>query len=251
MNESIGLKLEMAPIPAGEFLMGSCGSLTSEDEIPQHLVRVNGFSIGKYPITQEQWRVVATNLPKIERDLEPNPSHHRGYLRPVEQVSWHEAMEFCARLSAHASCSYRLPTEAEWEYACRAGTTTPFHFGEELTPELANYLGVGFGFEAQTTDVCSFPANAFGLYDMHGNVWEWCADHWHDSYGEKPEALKGDGNTPWTSSNTDECRLLRGGSWVIDPRDCRSAYRNYVIPDFRNFSVGFRVVAEVGGCTLN
>ncbi|MFM9101996.1 MAG: formylglycine-generating enzyme family protein, partial [Cyanobium sp.] len=169
--------------------------------------------------------------------------------RPVEQVSWHEAMEFCrrlnSRLGAGAGRTYTLPSEAQWEYACRAGTTTPFHFGETISTELANYRGTesyGDGpkgeFRGQTTDVGVFPANAWGLYDMHGNVWEWCADHWHSNYEGAP-----DDGRPWFDENANEeqARLLRGGSWAIHPGVCRSASRVSLHPVDRSLDLGFRV----------
>jgi formylglycine-generating enzyme required for sulfatase activity len=162
----------------------------------------------------------------------------------VEQVNWHEAVEFCARLSQKTGREYRLPTEAEWEYACRAGTTTPFHFGPTLTTNLANYDGnyvYGSGpkgvYREQTTDVGSFPPNAFGIYDMHGNVWEWCLDHWHDNYKGAPT----DGSA-WIEGGDSNRRLLRGGSWIDAPRNCRSAYRGGFGPVVRLITFGFRIV---------
>jgi len=218
--------------------------------------------MGKYAVTQAQWQAVAA-MPQVNQALNPDPSRFKGNDRPVEKVSWHDAVEFCNRLSHHTGKQYRLPSEAEWEYACRAnpvasagsfrageavgsGTVTPFHFGETITPELANYDGnytYGSGpkgvYRAQTTVVGSFPANAFGLSDMHGNVWEWCLDHWHDSYENAPT----DGSA-WIDLNakTDARRVRRGGSWDNDPRDCRSATRYYVNPGFDFDNFGFRVV---------
>ncbi|MFM7326286.1 MAG: formylglycine-generating enzyme family protein, partial [Nodosilinea sp.] len=191
---AISQGLEMVAIPAGTFLMGS-----PEDEVdrydaegPQHEVRVASFFMAKYPITQAQWRQVA-QLERVNRDLDPDPAYFKGDNRPVEQVSWHEATEFCARLSRLSGREYRLPSEAEWEYACRAGTPTPFHFGETITTDLANYNGNNTYnqgpkgiYREETTEVGSFAPNPFGLYDMHGNVWEWCQDHWHDNYAEDP-----------------------------------------------------------------
>ena len=149
--------------------------------------------MSKYPITQEQWRSVA-GLPQVKRELKLDPSRFKGDILPVEQVSWLDALEFCRRLSNQAGREYRLPSESEWEYACRAGTTTPFHYGETITTELVNYNGEYPYCDApkgenrkKTTPVGQFPANAFGLYDMHGNVWEWCADDWHDSYEGAPK----------------------------------------------------------------
>ncbi len=249
-----GVILEMVAIPGGTFLMGSpekeLGRFTYES--PQHSVTVKSFFLGKFPVTQAQWQAVA-DLPKINIDLNPHPSHFRGAKRPVEQVSWYEAMEFCGRLSQKTEQTYRLPSEAEWEYACRAGTTTPFHFGETISTDLANYCGMnrkmngvlhkgtyGHGspglYREQTTEVGSFSANAFGLYDMHGNVWEWCADRWHESYDGAPT----DGSA-WLTNNEQAKRLLRGGSWLHNPKFCRSAIRNRYLPSVRNFRSGFRV----------
>ena len=198
-----GADLEMVLIPGGEFWMGSSENELDHrmNESPRHRVRVPIFLIGKYPVTQAQWRTVAA-LPQVERALKPDPSRFKGANRPVESVSWDDAVEFCRRLSQHSGRDYRLPSEAEWEYACRAGTSTPFHFGETITTELANYRGTddkdldwsgsyGRGpkgkYRKQTTEVGSFLANGFGLYDMHGNVWEWCADDWHDNYNGAPD----------------------------------------------------------------
>jgi formylglycine-generating enzyme required for sulfatase activity len=168
-----------------------------------------------------------------------------GPQRPVVNVSWNDAMAFCQRLRLRTGKNYTLPSEAQWEYACRAGTSTPFHFGETISSELANYNGKdtygdspkGMYLET-TTDVGMFPANAWGLHDMHGNVWEWCADDWHANF----EGAPGDGR-PWLDENAkeDERRLLRGGSWYDHPRDCRSAYRYFSPPDGRFNDVGFRV----------
>jgi formylglycine-generating enzyme required for sulfatase activity len=183
---------------------------------------------------------------KVERDLKPDPSKFKGANRPVEQVSWLDALEFCRRLSNRTDQRYGLPSEAQWEYACRAGSTTPFHSGATLTPELANYDGnyvYGNGRKGtnrkQTTEVASFPANAWGFHDMHGNVWEWCEDHWHNSYNFAP----GD-DQPWLipAAADEEPRLLRGGSWYFSPRFCRSAFRALNRPGYAYGHVGVRVV---------
>jgi formylglycine-generating enzyme required for sulfatase activity len=196
--------LEMVAIPGGQFLMGSPENEPQrhDSESPQHTVTVQPFFMGKFPVTQAQWAAVAV-LEKVEIDLELDPSYFKGANRPVEQVSWNHAIEFCARLSNKTGKSYRLPSEAEWEYACRAGTTTPFYFGETITTELANYNGnttYGSGikgqYRQQTTDVGIFPPNPFGLFDMHGNIWEWCQDEWHQNYNEAPT----DGSA-WLSDN--------------------------------------------------
>ena len=249
-----GVDLEMVYIPGGTFIMGS-----PEDEeksgwsigkdVPQHQVEVEPFYLGKFLVTQAQWREVA-QLPEIERELNPEPSEFKGEERPVEQVSWSDAVEFCARLSKATGREYRLPSEAEREYACRAGTTTPFHYGETLTSEIANYASnntyaeeTAGEHQQKTTPVGSFPPNSFGLYDMHGNVSEWCTDPWHDSYEGAPR-----NGIVWTE-NGDENRshVLRGGSWDFDSRYCRSAFRGYSSSrDYSSNLVGFRVRCGVG-----
>jgi formylglycine-generating enzyme required for sulfatase activity/uncharacterized caspase-like protein len=240
-----GIAITMVQIPGGDFLMGSPESEKgrTDAEGPQHRVTLPSFFLGQTPVTQAQWKVVA-GWPKVERDLKPDPSNFKGANRPVEQVSWEEAMEFCHRLNQRSNLAYTLPSEAQWEYACRAGTKTPFAFGDTLTPELANYdsnYTYGSGpkgfYREETLDVGSFPANAWGLHDMHGNVWEWCLDPWHQTYGGAPS----DG-TAWENGAEDEgVRLLRGGSWNFYPRDCRSAYRHGRRRGNRGNDVGFRL----------
>ncbi|NMG61230.1 formylglycine-generating enzyme family protein [Geitlerinema sp. P-1104] len=237
----------MVAIPEGSFVMGSPDDEPErrDNESPQHEVTVPSFFMGRYPVTQAQWRTVAA-MPQVEKELKADPSHFKGDNRPVESVSWYEAMEFCARLSAHTGREYRLPSEAEWEYACRAGTTTPFHFGKMITTEVANYDGnytynggPKGDYREETTPVGHFGiANAWGLSDMHGNVWEWCLDHWHNNYGKAPT----DGSA-WLSEDEGSTRVLRGGSWLNDPRDCRSACRGDGYPRDVNYSRGFRVVS--------
>jgi len=246
------LPLRMMLISAGTFLMGS-----PEDELerskaegPQHEVMLSQFFMAQYPVTQAQWREVA-KWPQVNRELKPDPSGFKGDLRPVEQVSWFDAVEFCDRLTIKTNRQYRLPTEAEWEYACRAGTITPFHFGETITTDLANYRGndekygaYGPGrlgeYRKETTLVDHFEgANRFGLYDMHGNVWEWCADHWHENYDGAPT----DGSA-WLTDDDKASRVWRGGSWFNDPRYCRSAYRYGGAPDSADPFLGFRVVCS-------
>ena len=245
-----GLLLRMMQIPGGSFTMGSPEEELDRQEWegPQHRVTVSTFFMGKYPITRAQWRFVA-GLGSIQRDLPLAQSEFEDDRHPVEGVSWYDAVEFCERLSRHTSRAYRLPTEVEWEYACRAETTTPFHFGETISTELANYNGTdeqygayGNGirgkYRQQTTPVDYFNvANAWGLCDMHGNVWEWCQDHWHSNYEGAPE----DGRA-WLSDNNEAHRVIRGGSWLYNPRDCRSASRYYINPVDRSDPVGFRVV---------
>ena len=240
-----GLKLTLMLIPAGEFLMGTPEDEpeSSDDERPQHLVKVPQFLMGRCPITQVQWKVVA-GYPQIERELDPDPSVFKGDNRPVENVSWEDAQEFCERLSAETGKEYRLPSEAQWEYGCRSGTTTPFHYGETITAEIANYRGTEIynngpkgEYRQQTTEVGMFPANEWGLHDMHGNVWEWCEDDWHSDY----EGVPSDGSA-WTESDRESARrLLRGGSWGGNPVYCRSACRNNNSRDIRNDCIGFRV----------
>jgi formylglycine-generating enzyme required for sulfatase activity len=255
------IALAMVLIPGGSFLMGSPETELDnyESEQPLHEVMVPQFFIARTPITQAQWRVVA-GLPQVEQELDPNPSNFKGDNRPVERVIWDDATEFCQRLSQATGRTYRLPTEAEWEYACRAGTTTPFHFGETLGDELVNYQaedeklgaplykevygrGIRGKYRRETTDVGSFPANAFGLYDMHGNVWEWCEDDWHASYEGAPT----DGSAWVEADRTETDRLLRGGSWANAPRNCRSASRNLLSRGLRGEDVGFRVCCEPPG----
>lgn len=250
--EKVGeIVLEFVLIPGGNFLMGSLetepGGMNNEK--PQHSVTIKPFLIGKYPITQAQWKAVAA-FGKVNRDIELEPSHFKGADRPVEQVSWYDAVEFCDRLSQKTGREYRLPTEAEWEYACRAGTSTPFHFGETITPDVANY-DCNYSYKSgpkakgsyrkQTNPVKSFAfANAFGLFDMHGNVWEWCLDYWHESYHEAPT-----NGSAWLTDSNNNSRVLRGGSWLNAPTDCRSAYRYNWNSDDRVKRFGFRIVCPI------
>jgi formylglycine-generating enzyme required for sulfatase activity/uncharacterized caspase-like protein len=234
-----GVTIDWVRIPGGTFTMGSSRNEQNRAtaEGPQHEVTVPQFWMGKYQVTQAQYQAVMGNNPS--RFLE------NGANRPVEQVSWDNAMAFCQKLSQQTEREFRLPSEAEWEYACRADSTTPFHFGPTLTPDLANYNGnysYGSGPQGrdreQTTEVGSFPANTFGLYDMHGNVWEWCLDHWHDSYNGAPP----DGSA-WTTGGDNSLRVLRGGSWYSAPWRCRSAGRSRNARDGQDDGYGFRVVS--------
>jgi formylglycine-generating enzyme required for sulfatase activity len=240
--------LEMVSVPGSQFLMGAPESEegSDDDERPQHQVTVPPFFMGKYPVTQAQWKAIA-QLERIDRDLDPDPSRFKGDDRPVERVSWHEAIEFCKRLSRLTGRdTYRLPTEAEWEYACRGGSQTPFAYGETITTDLVNFDGdyiYGLApkgkYREQTTNVGSFPPNAFGLCDIHGNVWEWCQDTWHDNYNNAPN----DGSA-WIDNNN-HYQLLRGGSWNSYPRSCRCASRDGGEAGGRNSVNGFRVVCAV------
>jgi formylglycine-generating enzyme required for sulfatase activity len=244
--------LEMVQIPGGGFMMGALetevGSRGSER--PLHEVTMSSFFMSKYPITQAQWQVVANMKHlRVNRDLKLKPSQNKGDCLPVERVSWYDAVEFCARLSKHTVREYRLPSEAEWEYAARAGTTTQFHYGETITRELANYnTSKTFAeeqkgqYRQQSTPVGQFPANNFGLYDMHGNVWEWCVDDWHDSYENAPT----DGSARVSDhDNFFQLRVLRGGSWSNPPVDCRCANHHNDFPGNWSSLYGFRVVCLV------
>lgn len=193
-----GIKLTLMLVPAGEFWMGAPQEEPESEagERPQHQVMVSQFLMGRYPVTQAQWRVVAGYDP-IDQELNPDPSRFKGANRPVEQVSWADAQEFCQRLSIKTKKDYRLPSEAQWEYACRARTTTPFHFGEMITPDLASYVTTSSyngsptsAYRRVTTDVGSFPANKWGLHDMHGIVLEWCEDGYHDYTDTSAASIK-------------------------------------------------------------
>ena len=304
-----GVTLDMVYIPGGTFLMGSLETekRSRDSERLQHQVTVPPFFMAKYPITQAQWKAVA-NWPKIQRDLDPDCSEFKdtpptplergasgvspqpplesetsssspfkgglggGSNRPVENVSWYDAVEFCARLLQRTGRPYRLPSEAQWEYACRAGTTTPFYFGETLTSDLANYDGTETYAEEpkgiyrqETTPVGQFPPNAFGLYDLHGNVWEWCADPWHENYEGAPTQ-----GEVWDEQNKNDNRYqiysvenlvnllsdershcLRGGSWFVNPVSCRSALRVRGTPVFFDNIIGFRVCWVVGASLVS
>ena len=236
------LPLHMVLIPGGTFLMGSPDNEPErkDAEGPQHEVTVPTFLMGRYPVTQAQYEAVMATNPATDYDTDrfvaPN--------KPVVGVRWDDVVEFCDRLAKQTDRPYRLPSEAEWEYACRAGTTTPFYFGKTLTTEVANYNGdytYADGPKGEmrngTTPVDHFGiANAFGLSDMHGNVWEWCQDPWHRTYDGAPA----DGSA-WIEGGDSTYRVIRGGSWNSDPRFCRSASRFNDSPDLRYFGNGFRV----------
>jgi formylglycine-generating enzyme required for sulfatase activity len=228
-----GVTLKLMLIPAGEFIMGAPKTEQDSDdrERPQHRVTLPTFLMGRYPVTQAQWRVVA-GMPQIRRELNPTPSHFKGDNLPVEQVDWFAATEFCQRLSKQTGKNYHLPSEAQWEYACRAGTEMAYHFGPKLTEELANYGNPS----GKTTPVGQYPANGWGLHDMHGNVYEWCQDHWHESYENAPT----DGSA-WLEGGNSSRRVSRGGSWIFDPWLCRSAFRGGGVPVSDDDFLGFRV----------
>jgi formylglycine-generating enzyme required for sulfatase activity len=274
--------LTMVRIPAGSFQMGSANQELGlyANEGPVHEVTLAEFLIGQTPITQAQWRAVARWTPqqgeRWGRELNPEPSSFQGEKarllagetntdgRPVERVSWLEAMEFCSRLSQRTKRNYTLPSEAQWEYACRAGTGTAYCFGDSISTEVVNFKGTDASglnsltipdqqpiLSEQTTPVGIFPANAWGLYDMHGNVWEWCLDRVSSSYDEAPC----DGSAMVANQmQEDQRKIFRGGSWYLPPRFCRSATRRYYKQDTNNGpynDVGFRVVCLPPGSKLN
>lgn len=230
--------MEFIEIKPGEFMMGGPeGEKERQDNEKQHRVRITkGFMLGIYEVTQSQWREV----------MNDNPSRFKGDDLPVEKVSWDDATEFCRKLSQKEGKRYRLPSEAEWEYACRAGTKTPFNTGESISTSQANYNGdytYGSGqqgeFRKSTIPVGSFKPNAWGLYDMHGNVLEWCQD-WYDSsfYDDCPESDP-------IAQKQGTYRVLRGGCWFIGPWVCRSANRCWIAPGLRSDDIGFRVALDL------
>ena len=228
---------EMVVIPAGRFLMGSPTGEAGRTyfEGPQRWVDVPRFAMGRFEVTQRQWEEVMGSNPSSFRACGPDC--------PVENVSWNDAQEFVRRLSQRAGQSYRLPTEAEWEYAARAGSTTAYPWGERASRDHANYgadncCGRAEGRDrwVETAPVGQFPANAFGLHDMHGNLWEWVQDVWHDNYAGAPS----DGSA-WMSGGDSARRALRGGSWVDSPQGLRSAFRFRLAPDDLISVTGFRI----------
>ncbi|MCA2700147.1 MAG: SUMF1/EgtB/PvdO family nonheme iron enzyme [Microcystis sp. M179S2] len=228
-----GVTLEMVGLLAGQFLMGSPDSDPDarDNEKPQHQVKVNSFAIGKYPVTQAQYEAVMGTNPSYFKN---NPQN------PVEKVNWNDAQAFCRKLSQITGKTYRLPTEAEWEYACRAGTTTRFYFGDNAN-QLGDYAWYDGNSQAKTHPVGQKKPNAWGLYDMSGNVWEWCEDNWHDNYIGAPT----DGSA-WLKNGNDNRSPLRGGSWGSYPSLCRSAYRDDGLRRDHYGSDGFRVVCGAG-----
>jgi len=228
---SVGMKLKL--IPAGEFMMGSPESddHALSHERPQHKVRITKpFYLGVYEVTQAEY----------EKVMESNPSRFKGGSNPVEMVFWRDAVEFCRRLSAKECKTYRLPTEAEWEYACRAGTTTRYSFGDD-EESLGEYAWYTDNSDGKTHPVGQKKPNAWGLHDMHGNVWEWCADYYRmDYYAVSPTD---DPVGPETATP----RVFRGGCWWRVAGYCRSAYRLRFVPQPRYGSLGFRVAAVPPG----
>jgi len=224
-------------IPAGTFMMGSLAEEPGRtgDEGPQRRVSVGSFALGKTEVTQGQWKAVMGN----------NPSYFQqcGDDCPVESVSWDDVQEYLKRLNQQTGRNYRLPSEAEWEYAARAGTTTAFHTGRTITTDQSNFFwrpsligGLKGELREKTLRVGSFPPNVFGLYDMHGNVWELVQDVWHENYLGAPT----DGS-PWVSGGNQARRVRRGGSWGNEPQDLRSAGRDWDSPSSSNYDIGFRI----------
>ncbi|MEA5464673.1 formylglycine-generating enzyme family protein [Leptothoe sp. PORK10 BA2] len=243
-------RLDMVQITPGKFLMGAPRSepQAKGEELPRQQVNLSSFFLSKYPITQAQWAAVVA-LPKVSRELHLAPSHFQGSNRPVESVSWLDATEFCQRLSQHTGRPYQLPSEAQWEYACRAGTTTPFSTGETIVAQLADYRASATykaetpgEYRHSTVPVGSFSANGFGLHDMHGNVWEWCADGWHRNHrgafadGRARRAVAVAGS---------QLRVIRGGGWLDAPEKLRSASRSGYAETALNRTIGFRVMTMV------
>ena len=231
-----GVTLEMIVIPTGSFQMGSPHSTGNLDEHPQHFVTIKSFMLSQILVTQGQWKAIFGKVP---------PCRFKGDELPVERVSWKDAQTFCDKLSDKTGRRYHLPSETQWEYACRAGTSTPFSFGETLTVEVANFNGEhtyreeprGFYFHA-TNQGGKFPPNAFGLYDMHGNLWEWCADNWLDDYSSSPR------DETAYRSHTNQFRVVRGGSWHEPARLCRSAARLQILQTDADEFTGFRIVCD-------
>ncbi len=262
---------EMVNIPSGTFWMGSPEGKGDNDEKPYHQVTVKAFRMGKYPVTQAQWRTVAMS-PKVDIDLSLNPSYHRGEDKPVEQVTWYEAQEFCARLSRLTGENYRLPSEAEWEYACRAGASeyTEYCFGDdpsqlddygwygnnsgdrlidadgiwkEVNQDASQYTQRIRQNNCGTHPVGQKLPNAWGLYDLHGNVWEWCADDWHDSYERaSPDSQIWLKDIKNHEEDGEINKLLRGGSWRNYAGGCRAADRFGFNAREQSFIVGFRLL---------
>lgn len=225
--------LEMVTIPSGTFLMGS-GAASHES--PVHHVNIQGFQMGKFAVTQQQWRIVANTFEWSKIVLPAEPSYFRGDLHPVERITWYEAVEFCERLTIKFGRNFRLPTEAEWEYACRASTTTPYFFDLDKE-DIGDYAWYNENSGHRTHPVGQKLPNPWGLYDIVGNAWEWCQDKWHRTYEDAPND-----NAAWLEGSTNDCRLLRGASWNAFPGACRSTPRNRILPSYRAFYYGLRVV---------
>jgi formylglycine-generating enzyme required for sulfatase activity len=231
LNPTIGLKMQYLPI--GQYWMGSdTDDVESESsEKPQHFVAVEPFYMSSSPITQLQYKAL----------VGVNPSHSPSYNLPVETVSYFDAAEFCRILSEQVGRTYRLPTEGEWEYACRANTNTPFSFGKTIDPAKSCYRTTKIeGISKMPSPIEAYQPNQFGLYDMHGNVWEWCQDRWHDDYKNAPRNA-----VAWMCDDDFSSRVIRGGSWQDCKQSCRSASRDHLDQSTKLSNVGFRVVCEI------
>jgi formylglycine-generating enzyme required for sulfatase activity len=235
---SAEISLDLVLIPGGTFMMGD--NRHHQDEQPVHQVTVAPFYMGKYPVTQAQYRSI----------MGDNLGSGLGADYPAEKVNWDDAQAFCTKLSQQTGKQYSLPSEAQWEYACRANTTTAFHFGATITPNLVNYNGE-YPYNgapkgenrAQSTPVGTFPANAFGLSDMHGNVWEWCLDEYQSNYLNAP--IDGSASIDPNSSAGNSKRVMRGGAWDYVAKGCRSSVRCSLDSSLRMDGCGFRVVSAV------
>lgn len=237
-----GVEFSLLVVQRGEFVMGSNNPLFGE--APPHVVFIGAeFLLGKYPVTQQQWQTV----------MGDNPSAcSQSRTHPVDSVSWIQAVDFCDRLSDRWGRRVRLPSEAEWEYACRAGTTTDFHFGSwgpfldesdipiDVRRQLADFAWFDMNSGDGTRPVGLKEPNPWGFHDMIGNVWEWCADVWHSDYDDSP--LDG---SPWVKNASQQPRrLLRGGAWDMNAFRCRSSYRSYDHKDLATSRFGFRIAVE-------
>ena len=233
---------EMVVLPGGSFLMGSPPdpepdpfineqpkTIGEAGERPQHRVQIQSFAIGKYEVTQEQWYAVMGN----------NPSYDKGRTLPVEQVSWNDIQQFIGKLNQKTGAKYRLPSEAEWEYAAKAGTTTEWSFGNDES-KLGNYAWYLKNSGNRTHAVGQKSPNAFGIFDMHGNVFEWIEDCWHDNYVGAPS----DGSA-WVTACAENRRVLRGGSWNFNPEYLRSTFRGRYDLDYLNLITGFRLARDL------
>ena len=229
-----GLVLTFVALPGGTFSMGSIKGQGFEEETPRHLVSLQPFFIGQFPVTQEQWKAVMGKAAQ---------GRFSGSRLPVDRISWEDANAFCRKLAKLTGRAYCLPSEAQWEFAARAGSQTPFSTGESITTDYANFCGPhryreeppGL-YRHQTTLVDAFLPNAYGIYDMQGNLWEWCADRWHADYTAAP--FNGE---PWEHGGEPGYRVLRGGSWHEPPANCRPAVRLRGVETEPDDMYGFRI----------
>jgi formylglycine-generating enzyme required for sulfatase activity len=227
-----GIQLIMVAIPGGSFRMGSLLHSFPEER-PPHWVVLPAFFLAQHPVTQSEWLSVMGKLP---------PCRFPGAHLPVDNLSYQDTQNFCHRLSQTTGKPYRLPSEAEWEYACCAGTVTPYSTGETITTGMANYCGEHVYLDEPrglyrhiTTPPGSFPPNSFGLEDMHGNLWEICADSWHPDYEGAPSGVE-----PWENGGEAGFCVARGGSWHEPPENCRSSVRLRTLKSERDDFYGFR-----------